>query len=310
MEFQVNANITQGDDVLKLLSAFINEEIESYENYEKVKLAAAGEKTITFNSLPYLKGILITSPNRIKVESTIGGEMTEIGRGTRIILYGANLIDLKITNLDKELDIGVVKSYTSDTNDSIECESPDEIIKNYTFSQLIGTVVKGPFILSKKKFHFLSYGHSGVYFALGTITEGANNDETAANVAAALQTAINDNAGFESVTVTYDAAEKIFIVKATQAGAHNLEFQSYEYQTSELYIGMYDGTLKLGGDDHTGKKVEILTGNDKGDILTIGTIEFEDIEFVGNAAAAIAAGDRYRIYDPTLACEVNITVLL
>jgi hypothetical protein len=311
MILEINANISENEDRLKILNAFINENLESYEEYKKIKISSGASKVISFNSIPYIRGILITSENRVKVETNVDGAYVEVGRGKQIVAVGINIANLKITNLDKEIDTGIVGSYVAgDTADTVTCKNTEGEDKNYTYSILIGTEVLGPFNLDYKAFYFSSYGHSGIMFETGTIESGENNDETAALYAAEIQSKINSYSGFNAVTVEYDTENKNFIVKATNPGANNLEFVNYDYSTAELHIGMYDPVLKLGTDDYAGKKVEILTGDDAGDILEISEISHENIEFTAKASVAINPGDRYRIYDDEEDCEVDVIVLL
>ena len=71
---------------------------------------------------------------------------------------------------------------------------------------------------------------------------------------------------------------------------------------------MSDPTLQLGTDDYAGKKLEMLSGNDAGNTYTIAAISGDQITITGDFTISPAAGDRYRIYDDDVACEVNATI--
>jgi len=311
MKIQVNVQIVGGDNIISSLPLFLNEEMTKRTEIAGLDLSAGASEVLSLGSVKYVKGILISSENRIKVESLISGEYDIRGIGKRIFIDELNVGSLKITNLDQELDVGEISSVNvAGDNDILTV-----VDKNYTHSLLTGTKVDGPFNIGGTKFLFSIYGYTTIYFDIGiiTIVDGAGdpltNAEVAANVAAALKEKINEDMNFTAVDVTYDTDNNKFVVKAALAGAHNIEFTNdIDYKTAEIFIGMSDPTLQLGTDDYTGKKLEILSGNDAGSIYTIKDISGDQITITGDFAVDPAAGDRYRIFDDDVACEVNATI--
>ena len=311
MNIQVNVQVVDGSNVVSNLPLFLNEVIVKRSEIMGLDLAAGASEVLGLGPVGYVKGILISSENRIKVESLVSGEYDIRGIGKRIFIDELNVGSLKITNLDQELDVGEIGSINeAGVNDIITA-----VDKNYTHSLLTGTKVDGPFNISGTKFLFSIYGYSTIYFDIGTITitdsggDPLTNAEVAANVAAALKAQINENMNFTAVDVSYDTDAHKFVVKAALAGAYNIEFTSnIDYLTAELFIGMSDPTLQLGTDDYAGKKLEMLSGNDAGNTYTIAAISGDQITITGDFTISPAAGDRYRIYDDDVACEVNATI--
>ena len=132
MNIQVNVQVVDGSNVVSNLPLFLNEVIVKRSEITGLDLAAGASEVLGLGPLGYVKGILISSENRIKVESLISGEYDIRGIGKRIFIDELNVGSLKITNLDQELDVGEIGSINeAGVNDIITA-----VDKNYTHSLL------------------------------------------------------------------------------------------------------------------------------------------------------------------------------
>jgi len=308
LEVQTSVKFVEGSAELTSIPGFLNEILDkSKEEIGKIEIAASDSVVITPISLEYIRGLLISSDNRIKVEVDPGGGYEERGRGSKILINELNAPNIKLTNLDKEIDRAEILTVdVSGGDDIITIDNWDDYT-NYTYSKLIGTVIEGPFNLTGARFVFNIYSHTNIIVELGEIS-GDTPDDRAATAALEIEADINDQLGFEAVEVAYDTVNNYFTVTAKRSGAELIEFSNNVAGCDQLYIGMSNPTLRYGTDDYTGKMIEILTGDDAGSTYEIKAISGNQITIDGDFASEPAAGDKIRIYDPEEDCEVDVVM--
>lgn len=304
---QLSATIVESGVRITDKTGFLNAPLDKdREDIGGVELAAGASQVIAPTSLTYIKGLIVSSDNRVKVETDAGEGYEERGRGRKIVLDQLNAPAIKITNLDKELDCAEIVSVDdSGDNDILTVDNWDEVT-NYTYTKAVGTVINGPFTLSGAGFVIDIYRHNRVGIVIGDI-EGDDSITRADEVAAAIESALQEKLGYDAIDMIYSEENERFEITLKIAGEENIEFVEMS-DSDELEIGMSNPTVYLGTDDYTGKKIEVLTGDDVGSTYTIAAITGNTITISGSMENAPSAGDKLRIYDDTEECEVDVVM--
>ena len=305
--------VVEDGNVTKELPISISETIIAYEHYPLVLDASIQEsKQLVPYGLKNVKGILINADGRVQV---VNGTELKV-EGKNIYLNHVNVGDFTVKALDKLLDEGDIEVLEVEELESINRCKITAVDENYTYSKLISLPVMEPFALENMVFMLSISNHTTVVVQLvGIRTIGADGQplveplptETGDAVAYTFERIYNGIVGRDLIEVIYNAISHCFEIICLDYGSFNIQFEIDEFD-NRLRMGMDSPTLKLGGDDWMGKKLEFLSGTAIGDSYTIYDIEGDTIWLETIADPVPAVGDKFRIYDD--ACKISVKTMV